>query len=73
VRLSGQQLRIQVGGLPAAAWAPTQLGTVKGFSLAEQQIVRFTLDRLAGLEAERPGAGTPPAARWFSPFSLAWM
>ena len=67
VRLGGQQLRVQVRGLPAAARAPAELGAVGGLSLAEQQIVRFALDGLAGLEAERSGAGAPPAAGRFSP------
>jgi hypothetical protein len=41
---------------------PAQWGAVGAFALAEQQVIRFTFDRLAGLEAERFGAGAPPAA-----------
>ena len=62
VRLGGQQRGVQVGGLAAAARRPAQLGAVGGFALAEQQVIRFALDPLAGLEAERLGAGAPPAA-----------
>ena len=53
---------VQVGGFAAAARRPAQLGAVGGFALAEQQVIGFALDPLAGLEAERFGAGTPPAA-----------
>ena len=67
VRLGGQQLRVQVGGFAAAARRPAQLGAVRGFALAEQQVIRLALDRLAGLEAERLRAGAPPAAGRFSP------
>ena len=44
-----------------------ELGAVRGFALVEQQVVRFTFDRLAGLEAEGSGAWAPPAARRLSP------
>ena len=37
-----------------------------GPALAEEQVVRFTLDRLAMLEAESPGAWAPPATGRFS-------
>ena len=67
VRLGGQQLRVQVGGLPAITRRPAQLGAVGGFALAEQQVVRFALDPLAMLEAKRTGAWSPPAARRLSP------
>ncbi len=67
VRLGGQQLGVQVGGLAAVTRRPAERGAVGCLSLAEQQIVRFALDGLAGLEAERSGAGSPPAAGWFSP------
>jgi hypothetical protein len=67
VRLRGQQLGVQVGGFAAVARRPAQLDAVRGLPFAEQQIIRFALDRLAGLEAERFGAGSPPATGWFSP------
>ena len=49
-------LRPPSGALPS-------LGSIGSFTLAKEQIVRFALDRLAGLEAKGPGARTPPAAR----------
>ena len=67
MRLRGQQLRVQVGGFAAVVRRPAELGAVGGLALAEQQVVRLALDGLAGLEAERSGAGAPPAAGWFSP------
>ncbi len=73
VRLGRQQLSVHVIGFPAITWRPAQPGAIRGFALTEQQIVRFALDRLAGLESERSGAGSPPPAGWFSPVSLAWM
>ena len=63
VRLGGQQLRVQVGGFAAAVRRPAQPGSIRSFTLAEEQIVRFALDRLAGLEAQGSGARAPPAAR----------
>ena len=62
VRLGGQQLGVDVGGFAAAVRGPAELGAVGGFALAEQQVIRFALDPLAGLEAEGLGAGAPPAA-----------
>src|ERR1700749_3594337 len=58
---------LQVGGFAAVAWRAAELSAVGRFTLAEQKIVRLALDGLAGLEAERPGARTPPAAGRFSP------
>jgi hypothetical protein len=73
MRLSGQQLSVQVGGLAAVAWRAAELIAVGSFTLAEQQIVRFALDGLAGLEAESlaPGPEQPPGGS--PPLSLAWM
>src|SRR6185312_15560348 len=45
----------------------SQLGAVRGLAFAEQQLIRLALDHLARLQAKSPRAGTPPAARWFSP------
>jgi hypothetical protein len=67
VRLRGQQRSIQVSGFPAAVRGAAKLSAVGGFALAEQQVIWLAFDALAGLEAERPGAGAAPAARWFSP------
>ena len=67
VRLGGQQLRVQVGGFPAAVRRPAQLGAIRRLALAEQQVVRLALDPLAGLEAEGPRARAPPPAGRFSP------
>ena len=67
VRLGGQQLRVQVGGLAAAVWRPAQRGAVGGLALAEQQVIRLALDHLARLEAESFGARAPPAAGRLSP------
>ena len=63
VRLGGQQLRVQVGSFAATVRRPAQPGSIRSFTLAEEQIVRFALDRLAGFEAKGPGARAPPAAR----------
>ena len=67
VRLGGQQLRVQVGGFAAITRRPAQLGAIGGFALAEQQLIRLTLDHLARLQAKSPRARAPPAARRFSP------
>jgi hypothetical protein len=67
VRLGGQQRGVQVGGFAAVAWRAAELSAVGGFALAEQKIVRFALDGLAGLEAEGFRARAPPAAGWLSP------
>jgi hypothetical protein len=67
VRLGGQQRGVQVGGFPAVAWRAAELSAVGRFTFAEKQIVRLALDGLPGLEAERSGAGAPPAAGWLSP------
>jgi hypothetical protein len=67
VRLSGQQLRVKIRGLPAAIRGPAELGAVGGFALAEQQVIRFALDRLPGIEPKGLRAGAPPPAGRFSP------
>jgi hypothetical protein len=66
VRLGGQQLRVKVGGLAAVARRAAELGAVGSFTLAEQQVIRFALDPLAIVEAQRFGAGAPPASRRFT-------
>jgi hypothetical protein len=66
VRLGGQHLRIQVGGLAAVARRAAELGAVGSFTLAEQQVIRFALDPLAMVEAQRSRAGAPPASRRFT-------
>jgi hypothetical protein len=66
VRLGGQQLRVQVGGYAAVAGWAAELGAVGGFTLAEQQVIRFALDPLAMVEAQCFGAGAPPASRRFT-------
>ncbi len=48
VRLGGQQPGVQVGSLAAATWQPGQRGTIGSFALAEQQVIRAALHRLAG-------------------------
>ena len=63
VRLGGQQLGVHVGVFAAIARRPAQLGAVRGLAFAEQQVVRFALDPLAGLEAEGPGAWSPTSGR----------
>jgi hypothetical protein len=67
VWLGGQQRGVQVGGFAAVAWRAAELSAVGGLTLAEQKVVRSALDGLARLEPERLGAGSPPAAGWFSP------
>ena len=67
VQLGGQQLHVQVGGFAAITRRPAQLGAIWGLALAEQQVIRLALDHLARLQAKSPRAGTPPAARRFSP------
>ena len=73
VRFGGQQPGVRDGGLAAAARRSAELGAVRGFAFAEQQVVRFAVDLLAVLEAECLRARTPLAARRFSPLSLARM
>jgi hypothetical protein len=67
LRLGGQQLHVQVGGFAAITRRPAQLGAIWGLALAEQQVIRLAVDHLARLQAKSPRAGTPPAARRFSP------
>ena len=66
VRLGGQEPGVEVRGFPGVGGGPAQRGAVGGFALAEQQVIRFALDHLAGLQAERLGARAPPAARRLS-------
>ena len=63
VRLGPQQPGIDLRGLPAADRRPPQRRAIGSFARAEQQVVRVTLDDLAGGEAERLRRRTPPAAR----------
>jgi hypothetical protein len=72
VRLGGQERGVQVGGFAAVARRAAELSAVGGLTLAEQKIVRLALDGLARLEAERSGAGAPPAAGWL-PAALAGL
>jgi len=67
VRLGGQELGAQVRGFAAITRRPAQPGAIRGLALTEQQVVRLALDPLAGFEAEGSPAGSPPAARLFSP------
>ncbi len=53
LRLGGQQPGIDLSGLPAAARRPAQRRAIGSLPLAEQQVVRVTLDHLARGEAER--------------------
>ena len=57
--LGGQQRGVHVGGLAAATRRAAKLSAGGRFTLAEQKIVPFALDGLAGLEAERSGARSP--------------
>ena len=67
LRLGRQQPLIYVCGFPAAAWRPCQRRTVRGFALAEQQVIRPALDHLARFEPERFRARAPPPAGRLSP------
>ena len=67
MRLSGQELSVEVGGFAAVIRVPAELGAVGGLALAEQQVVRLALDPLAALEAESLCTWAPPPARWLSP------
>ena len=67
MRLGGQQPRVEVCGLPAVGRRLAQLGAVRGFALPEQQVIRFALDYLARLQAQRFRARAPPPAGWLSP------
>jgi hypothetical protein len=66
VRLGGQRLRVQDGGLAAVARRAAELGAVRSSTLAEQQVIRFALDPLTIVEAQRFGTGAPPATRRFT-------
>jgi hypothetical protein len=67
VRLGSQQRRVQLRRLPSATRWPAQLGAVRSFALAEQELIRSALHYLAKLQPQRPGACAPPAARRLSP------
>ena len=67
VRFGGQQRRVPVGGFAAAIGRFAQRSAIGGLAFAEQQVIGFALDPLAGLEAEGFGAGAPPAAGRLSP------
>jgi hypothetical protein len=67
VRLGGQELGVEVGGFAIIGLGPAQLGAVGGLAVAEQQVVGFALDPLAGLQAEGLGGRAAPAAGWLSP------
>jgi hypothetical protein len=54
-------------GFPAAARRPAELGAIGSPALAEQQVGRFPLDQLTGLEAEGLCARAPPAAGRLTP------
>ena len=74
VRLGGQQPGVQVRGFPAAVRRPAQRGAIGSLALAEQQVVRLALDRLAVLEAERFARLGPTSGQAaLPPLSLAWM
>jgi hypothetical protein len=57
VRLGRQQLGVHVGGFAAIGWGPAKLGAVGSPALAEQQVIGFVVNLLAGLQAQGPGAG----------------
>jgi hypothetical protein len=73
VRLSGKQLRVDVGGLAAAGRGAAELRAVGGLALVEQQVIRFPVNFLAALQTESFRTRSPPAARGSPPLSLAWM
>src|SRR6185312_714747 len=53
-------------GFAAVARRPAELGAVGSLALAEQQVIRFALDPLTIVEAQRFGTGAPPASRRFT-------
>jgi hypothetical protein len=63
VRFGSQQPSVHVRDLPAAVRRSAQRGAIRGFSLAEEEVVGLALDCLAVLQAESLGAWAPPAAR----------
>jgi hypothetical protein len=67
MRLGSQELRVQISGFAAVARGTAQLRAVGAFALAEQQVIRLALDRLAGLESEGLRSRAPPPAGRLSP------
>jgi hypothetical protein len=67
IRLGSQQQLVDLGDFAPTIRAPAELDAVGSLALAEQQVIRFALDPLAGIEAKRSGAGAPPASGWLSP------
>jgi hypothetical protein len=51
VRLGGQQRLVQVGGFLPVRRRPPQRGAVRALTLAEQKIVRLTLNPLTVVES----------------------
>jgi hypothetical protein len=72
MRLGRQQPGVDIRSFPAIGWRPAELGAVRRFALAEQQVIRFALDHLARLQAQRLRARAPPAARGL-PAALAGL
>ena len=73
MRLGSQQQLVGLGGFTPTIRAPTELGAVGSLALAEQQVIRFALDPLAGIEAKRSGAWAHQRPGGSPPVSLAWM
>ena len=63
VRLGGEQRLVYLRGLAAAGGRPAQRGAVGGLTLAEEKVIRLTLNPPTFLEAEGLRARAPPAAR----------
>ena len=63
LRLGGQQPGVDLSGLRVAARRSAKRRAIGRFPLAEQQVVRLTLDLLAWGEAERLSGGAPPPSR----------
>ena len=62
VRLGGEQRLVYLRGLAAAGGRPAQRGAVGGLPLAEEKVIRLTLNPPTLAEAEGLCARAPPAA-----------
>jgi hypothetical protein len=51
VRLGGHQLAVHVCGLATIGRGPAELGAIGGLALAEQPVIGFALNLLAGFQA----------------------
>jgi hypothetical protein len=52
----GARPRVDIRGLATVPRRPAQRGAIRGFALAEQQVIRVPVDHLTGRQAQRRSA-----------------